>query len=379
MGGFECADIINNRGNRIDMLAETDHAAQAAKDYQHLGAMGITTVREGIRWSVVERTPGAYDFSEVKERLIAGQEAGIQQLWDICHFGYPDGLVPTHPQFSERLAAVCKAFTQLYRSYTEDPLIITPINEISFISWLGGEARGTIPFAINSGFDIKYFLCRAFINAVKAIKEIDPAAQIMMVEPLIRIHPKEGADACADVIGHHEAQFQAMDMVTGRLCPELGGNPDYLNFAGFNYYYNNQWEHRGHVLGWCHLKRRSPFAHLLMEAYQRYKKPVVLSETGHFGEDKAAWMQLITHDCMEAMENGVDLKGICIYPVIDRPDWDTPEQLIPCGIWTYDQKKQRHTDEPYLAVVKDCISKMNNFLQQKKPQQVLHTASRESL
>jgi len=29
-------------------------------------------------------------------------------------------------------------------------------------------------------------------------------------------------------------------MITGRMCPELGGQPEYMDIAGFNYYYNNQ-------------------------------------------------------------------------------------------------------------------------------------------
>ncbi|MDQ3846399.1 MAG: hypothetical protein M3342_20675, partial [Bacteroidota bacterium] len=176
-------------------------------DYHLLAEAGIKTVREGIRWSFVEKQPYKYDFSEVRNRLLAAQKAGIQQLWDICHFGYPDGLMPSHPQFADRFAAVCKAFAELYRSFTNDPLIVTPINEISFISWLGGEARGTIPFAINSGFDVKYFLCRAAIKGIEAIKTVDSAATIIMVEPLVRVHPLLGQPTCGAIEGFNEAQF----------------------------------------------------------------------------------------------------------------------------------------------------------------------------
>jgi hypothetical protein len=149
------------------------------------------------------------------------------------------------------------------------------------------------------------------------------------------------------------------------MCPELGGQPEFMNFAGFNYYYNNQWEHGGPILGWCEYKRRTCFSELLTDAYKRYKTPLVLSETGHFGEDKAKWLNLVTTDCIKAMEKGVDLKGICIYPVIDRPDWDNPEHLIPCGIWTYDEKKRRSTDLEYLNTVTNCMARMNNYLAHK--------------
>lgn len=364
IGGFECADIINNRGNRVDLLASTFHDVRVHEDYAMLAAAGIKTVREGIRWSVVEKQPQHYDFSEVKNRIIAGQKAGIQQLWDICHFGYPEGLMPSHPQFTDRFAALCKAFTELYRSFTDDPLIITPINEISFMSWLGGDVRGTVPFAINSGFDLKYFLGRAAIKGIQAIKEVDPTAQILMVEPIIKVHPKLGEDPCDTIKACNEHQFQAMDIITGRICPELGGKPEYMDIAGFNYYYNNQWEHCGPILGWCKLDRRTCFSEILKGAYERYNKPVILSETGHFGEDRSKWMRQITDDCIKAMQLGVDLRGICIYPVLDRPDWDLGH-YIPCGIWGYHENGDRFVDEDYLACVQNCQAQVQEYFIEK--------------
>jgi hypothetical protein len=362
IGGYECADLINKFGNRIDLLKLTGHDTHVLEDYQHLAAMGIKTVREGIRWSFVEHSPGVYDFSEVKNRMEAAQKTGIQQLWDICHFGYPDGLMPTHPQFAGRLTRLCEAFTKLYRQSTDDPLILTPINEISFLSWLSGDARGTVPFGSGAGFDQKYHLCKAAIEAISGVKSIDPAAQIMMVEPLVHVHPQPGQDTNEAITGFNEAQFQAMDMITGRMCPELGGTARHMDLAGFNFYYNNQWEHCGPVLGWCKEERRTSFTTLLKGAWERYNIPVVLSETGHFGVDRTAWMQLITEDCIEAMKAGIPLKGVCIYPVLDRPDWDFPENLIPCGIWTYDQSHKRSTDWAYLKGVQDCHQQLESYL-----------------
>jgi beta-glucosidase/6-phospho-beta-glucosidase/beta-galactosidase len=365
MGGYECADLINNRGNRVDLLVETAHDTRVAEDYELLKQAGILTVREGIRWSVVETKPYVYDFSEVINRIQAAQEAGVQQCWDICHFGYPDGLIPSHPQFLDRFVGVCKAFTQLFRRMSNEPLIITPINEISFMSWLGGDVRGTVPFAIHSGFDVKYFLCRAAIAGGKAIKEIDPKATIMMVEPLIRVHCREGEEPDGHLHGINESQFQAMDMVTGRMCPELGGHPDLLDVAGFNYYYNNQWEHCGPFHNWRKQHRKTPLATLLLDAYHRYGKPVVLSETGHFKEDRADWMYQITEDCMDAIEMGVDMRGVCIYPVLDRPDWDHFE-YITCGVWGYDDQKNRTVETAYLRCVQECVQQMDNYLHKRK-------------
>jgi beta-glucosidase/6-phospho-beta-glucosidase/beta-galactosidase len=361
IGGYECADMINNRRQRVDLLSATGHDKHAQEDYEMLSAAGIRTVREGIRWSVVEKSPYVYDFSEVKNRILAAQATGIQQLWDICHFGYPDGLVPMDDDFTDRLMSVCRAFTKLYRSCTEDPLIITPVNEISFLSFLS-RMRGTVPFMRGIGGKIKYGLCKASIKATEAIKEIDPAAKIMLVEPLIWIHPKEGGAVTSTIRLHNRSQFEAMDIITGRMHPELGGSPQHMDIAGFNYYYQNQWEHRGRRLCWKADRQQSNFPALLQRAADRYGKPVVLSETGHFKEDRSLWMKQITDDCIEAMKMGVDLQGICIYPVLDRPDWDTNE-YIDCGVWGYcRQTLKRSTDDEYLAAVRGCIEKMNSYL-----------------
>src|SRR5690606_24362181 len=191
-GGFECADHINRSGDRINLLAETGHDQRVREDYQLLLDLGIHTVREGICWSSVEKAPFIYNFSEVKNRIEVAREMDVQQIWDLCHFGYPDDLIPTHPRFTERFVSLCKAFAIFFKQVTHQRLFVVPINEISFLSWHSGDVRGTVPFAIHSGFDIKYHLCKAAIKGIDVLKEIDPTCQVLLVEPIIHIHPKIG-------------------------------------------------------------------------------------------------------------------------------------------------------------------------------------------
>src|SRR5690606_28213433 len=184
MGGFECADHINRSGERVNLLKETAHDLRAMEDYQLLSEIGIRVVREGICWSQVEKSPYVYDFSEVHHRMEAAEKTGMQQLWDLVHFGYPDDLSPTHPKFCERFVGLCRAFADFYKQYSKQRLFVVPINEISFLSWHSGDVRGTVPFAVNSGWDIKYHLCKAAILGIQALKECDPSCRIMTVEPL---------------------------------------------------------------------------------------------------------------------------------------------------------------------------------------------------
>src|SRR5690606_27238229 len=79
MGGFECSDKINRYGQRVDLLRETSHIELLKQDYSNLKLLGISTVREGIRWSAVEPSPYQYNFEDVRFMIDAGKEMGIQQ------------------------------------------------------------------------------------------------------------------------------------------------------------------------------------------------------------------------------------------------------------------------------------------------------------
>jgi hypothetical protein len=343
MGGFECTDQINAFGQRVDFLELTGHLRGIDGDYRAMEPFGIRTVREGIRWSHVEKAPYVYDWTVVRWMIERGREHGVQQVWDICHFGFPDDLTPLHPMFARRFAALCRAFVEFYRSVMpEGELIVTPINEVSFLSWLGGDVRGTSPFCVGQGWEVKYRLMKAYIEGVEALKEADPGVRILTTEPLVRITHRADANrearACAR--RQHEDQFQVLDILGGRMCPELRGRPEYLDVLGFNFYYNNQWLLDPHeFLDWRPERgdvRWQPLHQLLVEAHRRYARPMVLTETSHPKEDRPRWASMIARECGEAMSRGVPLQGVCWYPLVDRPDWDHPDDWHHAGLWDRD-------------------------------------------
>ena len=339
MGGYECTDQLNCFGNRVDFLPLTGHLDRIDADYQDILQFNIRTVREGIRWSVVETKPYQYDWSTVAYMLERGRANGIQQVWDLCHFGYPDDLTPLHPMFARRFAALCRAFVRFYREHLPDEiLIVTPINEVSFISWLGGDARGTVPYCNKQGWEVKYGLMRAYIEGVAALRETDPSVRILTTEPLVNMVPPLDAtpEQIAKAAQSHENQFQAVDILAGRLCPELGGSPAYLDILGFNFYYNNQWiVPTFQFLPWTNVPydpRWRPLHSLLLEAYNRYGRPVALTETSHPGIDRPGWMRYVADECVALLTLNVPFWGVCLYPIIDRPDWDHLTPLAPVGV-----------------------------------------------
>ncbi|WP_439557875.1 amine oxidase [Dyadobacter sp.] len=355
MGGFECSDQLNSSGNRVDLLDITGHLDLMREDYARIRSLGIQTVREGIRWSVVEFLPYQYNFDTVAEMMHAADDLDIQQIWDICHFGYPADLSPMHPHFTPRFVAVCEAFVIFYTNrYPGKPLFVTPINEVSFISWLGGEVAGTSPYSLRNGWEVKYALMRAYIAAARAMKQISTLVRIVTTEPLANvvagINPTQTEIARAAI--ENEYQFQSVDMLCGRICPELDGSEDLVDILGFNYYYNNQWVAGDYTyLGWNDAvpdPRWRRLADLLEPVYDRYNKPILLSETSHPKEDRPIWIEMIANECAELISRGVPLLGVCLYPIIDRPDWDNLDIWHHAGIWDTDftSKHSRILHEP---------------------------------
>lgn len=341
MGGYECADHINRSGERVNLLKVTEHDIRFMEDYRDLITLGIRVVREGICWSEIEKAPYVFDFSQVEARIKAANATGMQILWDLCHFGYPEGIYPTHPHFCSRFEALCSNFAKFHKIVTRQQLYVVPINEISFLSWYSGEARGTVPFSVNSGFDIKYQLCKAAIRGIETLKNVDPNCRVILIEPLISIHGNEEADLTR-INAINEYQYQAMDIIAGRMCAELGGKESYLDILGFNYYSNSQWEDGVGALPWPEtIPRRTRVSTMLKDAYLRYNRPLFLSETGHYGQGRAAWIQEIAQECCIAIIDGIPLLGACIYPVIDRPDWDNLSCYYDCGIFDLDDHNNR--------------------------------------
>ena len=71
-------------------------------------------------------------------------------------------------------------------------------------------------------------------------------ARFLMAEPLIAIHHVDCTGLPLwQAHGWHDAQFQAFDLVSGRIWPQIGGDPSFLDLVGVNYYFANQWIHGG--------------------------------------------------------------------------------------------------------------------------------------
>jgi hypothetical protein len=119
LGGFECSTHRRADGRRLDLIAATRHDQLAGQDYRQLAEHGIRAARDGVRWHLVEAgAPGRYDWSSFLPMLRAAEAAGTQVAWDLCHYGWPDGLDVFSAAFVDRLARYAGAFARLHLEET---------------------------------------------------------------------------------------------------------------------------------------------------------------------------------------------------------------------------------------------------------------------
>jgi beta-glucosidase/6-phospho-beta-glucosidase/beta-galactosidase len=349
MGGFECSTHRLRTGRRLDVVGATAHDRFALADYRRLADVGMQTARDGIRWHLIERRPGAYDFDSVLPMLEAARESRVQVIWDVLHYGWPDDLDIFSDDFVARFADFAAAFIDVATRETEGAPWVVPVNEISFFAWAGGEIGIFNPFATQRGDPLKFQLLRAAIAAIRAMQAVNPAVRIVHTEPMINVvpHPDRSEEAGA-AEGHRQAQYAALDILAGRSRPELGGREEYLDVIGLNYYVHNQWIYpggHGSMLEPSHPRYR-PVWQMLKEVYARYQRPLFIAETGIEDQARPAWLRYIGYEVRRAIREGVPMQGLCLYPVVNHPGWDD-DRHCHNGLWDYaDAQGRREIYEP---------------------------------
>jgi hypothetical protein len=362
--GFECATPINRHGHRIDPLAATEHERRAREDYQALCRVGIRTVREGARWNLIDKrgtkpSRSRYDFRPLRPFVEAALETGVMVIWDLFHYGYPEGLDPFTEAFVARFADYCYVVAQYIDRHTAGTPFYTPINEISYFAWAAGDAGVFAPHAHGRSFELKLNLVRAALAGIEAIWAVNPRARIVNADPICKVvAPRERPDL-ADHARWYSDQvvYETWDMLAGRQFAELGGSRKHLDIIGVNYYWTNQWEHQRPG---CYLcpgdPRLTMVSDLLCDVSARYGGDLLITETAHVGPLRAPWLRYVTEEARIALRRGVQLHGLCLYPILGMPEWHEPEVTVPMGLWDLEPGEdglERVPDEALLGALRD--------------------------
>ena len=186
LAGFECACQRLADGRRLDVLAATRHDELVVEDYVRLRRIGMTACRDGLPWAFVERA-GRFDFSRFAPMVRAARRHGIDVIWDLMRFGWPDDLNPFGAAFPARFGRYASTFARWISMETDRPVIVAPVSEMSLLARAGGDVRRLNPFEAARGVELKAQLVRATIEAIEGIRLVIPGARFLQPEPVIHI------------------------------------------------------------------------------------------------------------------------------------------------------------------------------------------------
>src|SRR5688572_29353624 len=180
--GLECT--VNRVGDRyLDQLERSGHAIRIA-DLNRLAELGIRTVRYPVLWErTAPRGLDCIDWSWADERLGRLRELNLKPIVGLLHHG--SGPLETNlldPEFPQKFAAFAAAVAQRFPWVTDYTPINEPLTTARFSALYGHwypHARDPLTFAralLNQ--------CRGIVCSMRAIREINPAAQLVQTEDL---------------------------------------------------------------------------------------------------------------------------------------------------------------------------------------------------
>ena len=343
--GFECSSHRRRDGVRLDLIRATGHDKHVLRDYRLCKDLGFDTIRDGLRWHLIEKVPGKYDWSSWMPALEAAEHVGLQVIWDLLHYGSPDHINQSGDDFAQRFADFAIAALEIRQTVTGQAPVVCPINEINFMSWAIEVGYFPSSAPTETGW-FKRHLVTAGIRAAREIRTCWPDSTIVWAEPLVHVAPRSHRRAdmrAAETM--RVGQFEAFDWITGRAEPEFGGDPSLADVLGLNFYPHNQWYLEGSTVPLGHHEHRA-LSDMLVEVGERYGKPIFLSETGAEGSGRPSWLHYVCNEVGNAMRRGARVEGVCWYPITAYPGWDNSRHAEAGLLSTITAEGSRNVDEP---------------------------------
>jgi hypothetical protein len=189
-------------------------------------------------------------------------------------------------------------------------------------------------------------LVRGIAATVEAIKEIDPSSVMVYVEAagLSRANRQD-----LEVLAVEEQRrgFIAYDLLTGRVTPdhplfvwllrsgaspdmlsEIASRPVKLDVLGLNFYPQWSTQHlyvdsKGRLAYRIHEEDGASFAALINDYYERYRVPIIITETSAFGADelRTHWLKSSVEAVKYLRGQRVPVVGYTWFPMFTMIDW----------------------------------------------------------
>ncbi|MDQ4120619.1 MAG: family 1 glycosylhydrolase [Acidobacteriota bacterium] len=349
-GGIEDTFVPQTRpGHRaLDEYELMGHYEHWREDLALARELGLKALRWGIPWYRVEPEPGRFDWRWIDEVIpYLVEDLKITPIIDLMHYGTPFWLSrefanSDYPNYVARYAA---EFTNRYKNLIQ---FYTPLNEPIINALMCGMRGLWAPYLKGERGYLKIMLqlARGIVRTVKTIKEIDPDSIMVHVEATgLTRAVREDLNALAQE--ETRRGFVCYDLVTGRITPEhplflwflrngvtpdalseIAANKIELDVMGLNFY--PQWStkqiyqnSRGRILFRDIEPEGVGFIELIESYYERYKVPLMITETSAVGSDeiRSRWFDASTSMVKELRGRGVPVIGYTWFPLFTMIDW----------------------------------------------------------
>ena len=323
----------------VDVAEIAGHDTTWRRDLHAVLSAGVRNFRYPLRWHRIERAPGFYDWSEADQVLEHFHNHGAHVVIDLVHHtSYPQWI--DHGFADARFGPALEAFASQVAHRYPHIESYTIFNEPLATLLLSGREGLWPPYlrGITGFVRLLRIILPAISSTFSVLRSQLPTAQHFWIDTAE--HHQGTPSQAAYVAECLDRRHVVMDLA---LKPELDHSRPFLqkllqaggaslldvpaieiDAIGLDYYSHSEWFYddiRGHA--------PSPhpvgFAHTAQQYFQRYRRPMLLSETNIRGlpTDRITWLKHMLEQYQEAVSNGIPLHGFCWFPYIDSCDWDS--------------------------------------------------------
>lgn len=358
-GGVECT-VVRIGDDYRNQIVDTGHAARLS-DLDAMAALGVRTVRYPILWETVAPTsPADLDFSWHDQRLERLRNLGINVVGGLVHHGsgpsYTNLLDPDFPRLLAQYAGAVASRYPWIQTWT-------PVNEPLTTARFACLYGHWYPHqrSIEAMLRAVANQCEATLLAMRAIREHNPTAALMVTDDLGRTFSTDELAYQAD--HENERRWLSFDLLDGRV---LKGHPfyDWLlssgvperlleslasgegrpELIGVNHYLTSEryLDHRTERYGGVAPGSNGRHSYVdveavrvsrlagatgpgprLREAWQRYGIPIVFSEVHHgcTRDEQLRWLIEVWRACEKQRQAGADIRAVTIWSMFGAVDW----------------------------------------------------------
>lgn len=359
-GGIECT-VSRIGAVYRDQLELSGHAGRV-QDLDLLAGLGLRALRYPLLWERLQPDPAsAIDWRWADERLSRLRGLGIRPVVGLVHHGSgPRHTSLLDPSFAAGLADFGRAIA------TRFPWVdaYTPVNEPLTTARFSALYGHWYPHRQDAKDFCRALLgqCRAVVLTMRAIRTINPAAQLVQTEDLGKTFSTPPLAYQADF--ENERRWVTWDLLCGRVDrrhplwsyfrwvgldePELTwflDNPCPPDLLGVNYYVTSErfLDHRleryprarhggngRHRYVDTEAVRARPeglagLGALLAEAWERYARPIAVTEV-HLGctrEEQMRWFWEAWQAARHQWQAGADIRAVTAWALLGTYDWDS--------------------------------------------------------